>query len=409
VNFTAILRSVARLSTQILLVALGALLATPLHAELVYLEIDAPHSGDLVNDPIPLVEVRGWAGTGLRGKHDVVIVIDRSGSTFRASGVDVNGNGIVGRNFPGEPPDELMLWTSDYGDTIVSAEELAAHRLVERLDSSTTRMGIITFGGNAKVEAPLGSTREQLLAALDGLPPRANPNGTNMYGALETAIDVFNAAPPEPGQPPRQREILLLSDGEPTSPPEPRNAAQIISVHAAQNAARAHARIYAYALGPAAAFARDRFQEIVNANGGELVVLDSPGDITSFVPYLSLTSIAKVSLENATNGEAGRAMRLFPDGTFDGFAPLQPGRNELKFTATSQGGTGATVTRWLTFEKGLPDPEKMARFKKLLEVRAIETELAERARVKREEHQRKELEVKPDLQPMTHAPGLPND
>jgi Mg-chelatase subunit ChlD len=397
VNFTGILRGVSRLAPGILLAVLGAALATPARAERVYVDVDTPRSGDAVQEPIALVEVRGWAGTGLRGKHDVVIVIDRSGSTFRASGVDVDGDGIVGRQFPGDPPEEIVLWTTDFGDTIVSAETLAARRLVERLDPATTRMGIITFGGNAKVEARLGSTREQLLAALDGLQPWPNENGTNMYGALETAIDLFESAPHEAG-PPRQREILLLSDGVPTSPPIPMGAAQRISVHAAENAARAHARIYAYALGPTAGAARDRFEEIVRANGGELLVLEAPGDIVEFVPYLSWTSIKGVRLENATSGEGGRAVRLFPDGTFDGFAPLQQGRNELRFTATSQEGTEASVTRWVTFDKTVPDAEKLERFRKMLEVRAIETELAERARSKREKQLEKQLEVKPTPQ-----------
>jgi len=395
VNFTGILRGVPRLASGILLAVLGAALASPARAERVYLELDAPRSGDTVHESINLVEVRGWAGTGLRGKHDVVILIDRSGSTFRASGVDVDGDGVVGKQYPGDPPDEIMLWTSDYGDTIVSAEALAARRLVERLDPETTRMAIITFGGNAKVEAPLGSSKARLLAALDALPPWANENGTNMYGALETAIDAFEHAPAEPGVT-RQREILLLSDGVPTSPPSPPGAAQRIAVHAAENAARAHARIYAYALGPTAGIARDRFNEIVRANGGQLLVLDQPADIVEFVPYISWTSITKVRLENTTNGETGRAMRLFPDGSFDGFAPLQEGRNELRFTATSQEGTEASATCWVSYDKTLPDPEKLAAFRKMLQVRAIETELAERARVKREEHLKKQVEVKPE-------------
>jgi len=386
---------VPRLALGILLGLLGAALALPARAERVFLEVDVPRSGDAVHEPINLVEVRGWAGTGLRGKHDVVIVLDRSGSTFRASGVDVDGDGIVGRQFPGEPPDEIVLWTTDFGDTIVAAETLAARRLVERLDPETTRMAIVTFGGNAKVEAPLGSSRAQLLAALDALPPSPNENGTNIYGALETAIGAFESAPAELGLT-RQREILLLSDGVPTSPPVPPGAAQRISVHAARNAARAHARIYAYALGPTAAVARDRFDEIVRANGGELLVLDHPADIIEFVPYLSWTSIAKVRLENTTNGEVGRAMRLFPDGSFDGFAPLQRGRNELRLTATSQGGAEASATCWVSYDKTLPDPEKLARFRKMLEVRAIETELAERASLKREERLKKQLEIKPD-------------
>jgi hypothetical protein len=89
-------------------------------------------------------------------------------------------------------------------------------------------------------------------------------------------------------------------------------------------------------------------------------------------------------------------MRVFPDGSFDGFAPLSPGKNELRFTAVSDGGTEASVTRWVSFDKAPPDPERLARFRKTLEVRAIETELAERARAKREQTRKKSLEVTPD-------------
>jgi uncharacterized protein YegL len=395
VNFTGILPGVSRPWFPILLAAWVAALAPGVaRADRVYLDIDSPHSGDAVSEPIALVEFKGWAGTGLRGKHDVVILLDRSASTFRSSGMDVNGNGRVGKDLPGALENEVVTWTTDFGDTIVSAETIAAPRLVERLDPDTTRMAIVTFGGNAKLEAPLGSTRAQLLAVLDHLPPRPNENGTYMYGAIEEAIHDFQAAPPEPGTK-RQREILLLSDGVPTAPPTPWYAAQATAVQAARNAARADAHIYAYALGPEAASDRKSFDQIVAANGGELVVLDAPGEITEFVPYLSFTSIASVRLENTTSGEAGRAVRLFPDGTFDGFAPLQTGRNELRFTAVSQAGAQASITRWVSFEKTLPDAEKLARFKKLLEIRAVETELAEKARAKREQRLGKQLEITP--------------
>jgi uncharacterized protein YegL len=369
------------------------LASAPVRAERVYVEVDAPRSGDTVRAPLPLVEVRGWAGTGLRGQHDVVIVVDRSASTFRASGVDVDGDGVVGRNLRSEGEAHAVLWTTDFGDTIVSAELLAARRLIERLDPSTTRMGLISFGANAHLEAPLGSSREQLLAALDAIPPEPR-GGTYMYGALDEAINTFGAAPVAPGER-RRRQILLLSDGVSTAP-GPASAAQATAVRAARNAARANARISAFALGPAAASGRELFEEITSANGGDLVVLDSPADILEFVPYMSWTSVASVALENATTRERGRAVRLFPDGSFDGFAPLALGRNELRLTVTSQGGASATVTRWLTFEKGQPDPEALARFKKLLEVRALETELAERARVRREQILKKQLEIRPE-------------
>jgi hypothetical protein len=395
VNFTGILPGVRRLATPILLALLGAALAAPsARADRVYLEVDTPHAGDQVREPIALCEVRGWTGTGLRGKHDVVIVLDRSGSTFRSSGMDVDGDGVIGHDYSTQMPPEIVTWTSDFGDTIISAEILAARRLIERLDPATTRMGIVSFGGNADIDAPLGSTREQLLAALDK-PPRPNENGTYMYGALEAAIAAFEAAPAEPG-PRRQREILLLTDGVPTAPADPPYAAQLTAVQAARNAAKARARIYAYALGPIAGLALENFQEIVRANDGELLVLDSPGEIVEFVPYMSWTQIASVELENATSGERGRAVRLFPDGSFDGFAPLSPGKNELRLTAVSQAGGRASITRLVNFEKTAADPAKLEAFKKQLAIRAVETELYEKARAKREEHLKKQLEIKPD-------------
>ncbi len=365
-------------------------------AERVYLEVDAPHSGDLVREPMALVEVRGWVGTGLRGVHDVMIVVDLSASAFRASGVDVDGDGLVGHTLPNPQADHPVLWTTDFGDTIVSAELEAARRLIERLDPETTRMGLVSFGGNAKLEAPLGSSRTQLLAALDAIPPVPNERGTYIYGALEEAIVAFGPKPTSAAER-RQRQILLLSDGAPTAP-EPASAAQKTSVHAARNAARAGARISAFALGPTAALRRAQFEEIVNANGGVLFVLDAPADIVEFVPYMSWTRIARIELTNATTGAAGRAVRLFPDGTFDGFAPLALGRNEIRLRAVSEGGAQQVVTRWVTFEKPLPDPEKLARLRKLLELRTLETELAERARVKRERaiERQKQLEIRPE-------------
>ena len=50
----------------------------------------------------------------------------------------------------------------------------------------------------------------------------------------------------------------------------------------------------------------------------------------------------------------------------------------------------------MTFEKTLPDPEKLERFRKQLEIRAVETELYERARTKRAERLKKELQVQPE-------------
>src|SRR5262245_12209865 len=112
VNFTGILPGVARLAIPILLALAGAALVPPSagaqQGKNLFLDVDSPLAGDVIREPMPLCEVRGWAGTGLRGKHDVIIVIDRSGSTFRSSGMDVDGDGVVGHDYANEMPDEIV-------------------------------------------------------------------------------------------------------------------------------------------------------------------------------------------------------------------------------------------------------------------------------------------------------------
>ena len=46
-----------------------SLLSVPISAgaEAVWAELDSPHQGQVVREPVGLVEVRGWAGTGQRG------------------------------------------------------------------------------------------------------------------------------------------------------------------------------------------------------------------------------------------------------------------------------------------------------------------------------------------------------
>ena len=64
--------------------------------------------------------------------------------------------------------------------------------------------------------------------------------------------------------------------------------------------------------------------------------------------------------------------------------------------AVSQAGGRASITRLVNFEKTAPDAAKLEAFKKQLAIRAVETELYEKARAKREEHLKKQLEIKPD-------------
>ncbi len=383
------LRPGLRLVAALLCLVLPA--AAP--AEALWAEVRAPRSHELLRGPIGLTEVRGWAGTGVRGAHDVVLVIDRTASTFDASGVDVDGDGEVGQRLAGF---KQLRVISDPGDTIQAAQLLAARRLIEKLDSSTTRMGIVTFSQTEQVLARIGTPRTSLLAALDGLPARPGPGGTYFYGALIASIKVFEQAPPD-GAARRHRSIIFLSDGLPNRPDPPAAAAKA-AVRASQHARNADIRIYAFALGSEVASHPEVFLDMTRANGGELLVVEQPGEIVDFVPHMSLTRLERVELENLTASKPGRAVRLFPDGTFDGYVQLVPGENRLRVTVYGEGGGVRELEHVVRFEQTAADnAEARRRLAVLLEeirLRTLETQLAEEVRVRRKRALARQLEIK---------------
>jgi hypothetical protein len=385
-----------------LLASLAILLfAAPLDArvEKLWLEIEEPHDQALVREPYPLVEIRGWAGTGIRGHHDVVVVLDRSGSTFEASGIDIDGDGIVGRNTIIEGVSgRRQLAVTDPGDSIARALKQAARKFIDRMNPDTTRMGLVTFGRSERVLARVGSSREELLHALDSLPVRPERGGTYFYGALIASIQGFQTAQ-------RYRSIVFLSDGLPNRPP-PEYFAKKAAVRAAQHAGRDRIHIYSFALGPKVSENPQVFIDMSEASRGQLLLVERPGDVVDFAPHLSLTGIHSVEVLNVTTGKKGRAVRLFPDGSFDGFVPLQPGLNTIRLTARGESGGEATVEHRIRFEKTSADtPEGRARIAALLkelEARSIQMRLEEEIRAKREEAQRR-LERRLEIR--TEQPG----
>jgi len=376
-------------------VCLGILLPGAVHAERIWAELERPFEFERVREPFGLVEVRGWAGTGIRGAHDVVIVIDRTASTFAPSGVDLDGDGLIGKTV--KVPTRYGQWISrvtDPDDSIARAQMIAARRLIERLNPESTRMGLVTFGRTERVKARLGSSREELLAVLDHLPKRPERGGTYFYGALIASIKVFELGQPsENGA--RHRSIIFLSDGRPNEPPPPSFAAKA-AVRASQHAAKANIRIYAFALGTEVAANPDVFLEMTRANGGELLIVENPGEIVEYVPHMSLSRLEKVEIENISTGRTARAVRLFPDGTFDGFAPLTPGENLLRVTIYGEAGT-RSLERTVFFERTARDSAKGRRRLELLleqlKIRTLETQLAEQARQKRERIRKRQLTI----------------
>ena len=84
------------------------------------------------------------------------------------AGVEVNGNGVVGEHRFGP------FGITDPGDSILAAEVAAVQTLLDQLDPRTTRVGVVTFGGDsspftadAETRVPLTTSYERVRRGLD--------------------------------------------------------------------------------------------------------------------------------------------------------------------------------------------------------------------------------------------------
>jgi hypothetical protein len=350
--------------------------------EKIWLEVRSPETGAVVTGPIGVLEVAGWAGASSEDRHELIIAIDVSESTGLPSGVDVNGNGRIGRTLrssrdPLRQPNPRRR-CNDAGDTVLAAEIAGARHLIEHLDPKRTRVGIVIFSGGARVIAPLESSRDEVGAALDGVASDAIPSGTtNIAAALRAATRALLESAPLPGTAPH-RSLILLSDGTPEGrKPIEESVAEI--VEAALETAQMGVRIHAFAIGVDIMGGTDVYASISSQSGGHFVAIQKPADIALGLSRLNLTRLAEVVVANATTGEPGRATRLFPDGSFDGVVGLAPGENRISVTARGPGGTPQVAERVVVFERRDPRDaaevqaarEKLARLRR----RTIETEL----------------------------------
>jgi predicted aspartyl protease len=363
----------------------------------VWLDLDAPTEQERVEGPVAWVEVRGWAGAGQRVEHDVVVIIDISGSTAYASGADVDGDGRVGRrsrrhdSWRSFNPARL---SSDDGDTVLAAELLATRRLAERLNPGSTRVGIVSFASGARLDAPVGSSRGQLNAALDRLDRSFGSGMTNMEAAVDLAREALGVARPT-DQTDRNQSILLLSDGYPTTPKNPQRAAYA----AARRAAASGIRVHTFALGLGELQRDDVFVEMAFASGGSHVRVEDPAAIVHELSRVRLTDLASVEVENLSKKVRGRATRVFPDGSFDSLVPLTPGLNQIRVTAIGDSGGTAGTEREVFYQKRPPSPdgEELEAFLEKLRTRTIETRMAgEAQQAPTEDEGDRHLEIEPE-------------
>ena len=390
----------------------------------VHIRVDSPRPGEPLKNKVDQAPIRGSAMTeGDRpAEFDVMVVIDVSGSTKVASGVDVDHNGVVGFNpqlellEPGSyPPDTV---STDPNDTILAAEVAAADALIKTLDHSRVRVGVISFSGDMDPDTGLRLRFDQQDAWLEtalttdyGLARKSlgailarGPHGaTNFAAALRLAVTELSGLTGAKSQPrPNAKKVVLfLTDGIPTFPIGPGGVSDEGDVEAALNAARlAHKAgivVNCYALGPNALTNPIAATELARITLGTYMPVKNPGDIISFLQGVTFANIEDVVFTNLTTREVSTDVQLAPDGSFSGFVPVQEGRNKVRITALASDGSSGSVELDLDFQKsGLTERELALELDRIRERNKQLMLLVERERIQRfREQQRKVLELEP--------------
>jgi hypothetical protein len=349
-------------------------------------------------------------GEGL--KTDVIFVLDVSGSASWPSGVDVNGNGIVGTKPSGEGDGLYGLGTIDAGDSVLAAELAAVRRLSGRLDPRYTRVAVATFAGrilgyDVLDEDPaltrIGLTRDY--AAVQQTLDRVlapQPDGlTHMAAGVDQATRELTGARGALSEldPASQKIAIFLTDGVPSLPfPGDLLASTEAVLSAAKRAAAAGVRVFTFGIGELALRFPLALYDLARVTGGIFTPVRDPASLSEVFSAVNLAGVEEVTVRNTTLDEAARAVDLGPDGSFGALVPLRTGRNVIEVEARAAGGRSRTERITVHFAPDAPTietpPGLLPIQNKLLELRLTNMR-RERidAEQRRDEATRKQLEL----------------
>jgi len=313
------------------------------------------------SDPRVLVEGHAKLARDVNFRQDVIIVVDRSGSTAKGA-FDLDGDGSL--------------------ETILDAEAHATRCLLTTLDPETTRVALVQFNDAADVVQGFTSDLDVALDAVATID--AADGGTNFEAAYDRALELFAALEAEDAtrelpaaeaaafrQP--LRSVVFLSDGIPTSHGVPRDRQdsnltqsqedRLAAIEAARALGdEAGARVYAFNLVPDGDVdsIRTTLPHCVAVCGqGHYKAVGRIADLEAELCARPLDAELTVSVANLTLGGESIAVYLRPDGSFSTTVPVSMdvaavdadgvSVNEISATLTAYAGDDAqSVTRTAT-------------------------------------------------------------
>ena len=362
------------------------------------IHIESPAPGEVVRSRSDMAPLSGMAIAGERPtEFDLMLVLDVSGSTAYPSGLDIDGDGELGRR--GDPPLVAVMpqvKNTDPDDSVLAAEVAGGLRLLEELDPRRVRIGVVSFSGeidpatgrrlspnqvDAQLEQPLTDDFALVARALEVVKLRGAHGGTNMEAGLKLALRELAGLSGARSQPRRgvKRVILFLTDGKPSLPFGLANVEDPEDIEAVVAASRlakvAAVSVNVFGLGPSAIDFPVAATEMARVSGGLYTPVRRPGDIVALLSGVSFANVDDVVAVNLTLNEwAGPDdILLKPDGSFEGFVPVRPGRNRIRVSALASDGTrGSTEVEIVFKHQDLTDAELRAELER---IRARQREL----------------------------------
>ena len=384
------IRSGRPFATLTLGLALGAAFIHPARragaqdANAVQIEIRSPRPGETIRNKTDMAPLAGLATAGERPtSFEVMVVIDVSGSTEYPSGIDVDGDGVLGETQRSPISSQPDTPNTDAEDSVLGAEIAAARALLEGLDATRVHVGVVSFSGEVDpvTQRRLGRSDDALLEqaltpdyaavrrALEAVLLRGPNGGTNMQAGVKLALRELAGLPgavsrPRPGA---KKVILFLTDGKPSLPFGLANIEDkedmLAAIDAAQLCKVAGVMLNVYGLGPSAIDYPVAATEMARATGGLYTPVRRPGDIVALLSGVSFANVEDVVAVNLTLMEwAGpNDILLAPDGSFQGFVPVRAGMNRIRVSALASDGTRGSKEFDLDFaQAGMSDLELSA-------------------------------------------------
>jgi Mg-chelatase subunit ChlD len=332
-------------------------------------QIHSPKDGARIVQEQNTILVSGKvAAQGTRTPNvDIFFVLDVSGSTALYAGVDF---GDANPPMPskskgwGRPQISIFGGTVGIGDppirdlanSVLAAEVAATRRLLSQLNPQITRVGLITFGEEAKLLQPLTHDFDQVRRALEGVLVDGPHGGTHMVGGLRLAIKELTGL----GQSERRTDAVkvqfLLTDGLPTLPigggkrssPEDAN----LAINAARIAGKAGIKIHVFALGEEALSYPRAAVGIAQESGGIFTPVVRPADILGVLENISVVGVDYVEVLNETTGQRASQLRLAADGFFSSALPVVDGLNRIRVSARGGGGVTGRDSVSVYYQRG---------------------------------------------------------